>query len=290
MTYRLKFITGSQMPKLIVAGCSFSAPSRTAPGTSWAEYMAKDLGWELSHLARQGISNGGVRLMIEECLRQRPDFAVITPTFWDRFEIPADSVPYDWDKNAQDRELEPYPAWDPRLQQHLQTRRDTHGYDRTLGVNNVNYGTAPSRMIFETIFSLAENFPHAYRKGSVRREVQTAVKHYIDCLYDSNWKKQQDEWIIMEGIMQMYLAGLKFLVVPCLLWPWDPERPRMWREIFPAMIPDHYIMFDSDESPLGISGSYPCDGADPGYHMSAQGQRVIADNYLRRMRRDHGLG
>ena len=80
----------------MVAGCSFSAPSKTLPGTSWSEVMARRLGWELINVARQGCSNGGIRVQIEEIRRQRPDFAVVSGTFWDRMEIPARSAPYDW--------------------------------------------------------------------------------------------------------------------------------------------------------------------------------------------------
>jgi hypothetical protein len=78
--------------KLMVAGCSFSAVSKTLPGTSWSEVLAQQLGWDLVNLARQGCSNGGIRIQIDEIRRQRPDFAIITPTFWDRMEIPANSV------------------------------------------------------------------------------------------------------------------------------------------------------------------------------------------------------
>ena len=269
------------MPKLIVAGCSFSAASQSAPGTSWAELMAQDLGWELVHLARQGVSNGGVRIMIDEILRQRPDFAVITPTFWDRMEIPAEAAPYDWSL--------PDPGWDPPLQRHLQNRDLGNGYDRTAGMLNVNYGDRPSRMISETIFSLAENFPHPYRSGAITKTAQTAIRHWIDGIYDSNWKKQQDEWIIREGVFQMLHAGIKFLLVPCLLWPWDPGNTGLWRDSFPCAIPDRFLMLDESQSPLGIAGQFPFSGEDPGYHMSADGQRRIADNYLQRMHRDHGI-
>lgn len=281
----------------MVAGCSYSAASRTAPGTSWAEYMAQDLGWELIHLARQGVSNGGIRIMIDEILRQQPDFAVVTPTFWDRMEIPATASPYDWSL--------PDPGWDPPLQRHLQKlhrtgndravgipsagRQPAVGYDRALGMYNVNYGDRPSTLISETIFSLAENYPHAYRSADISRGTQTAIRYYVDAIYDSAWKKQLDEWIITDGVFRMYHAGRKFLLVPCLLWPWDPNNNRLWRESIPDVIPNHFVMLDERESPLGIGGQFPFEGEDPGYHMSAAGQRHIADCYLARMRRDHGF-
>lgn len=259
--------------RLMVAGCSFSAVSNTLPGTAWSELLAQKLGdWELTNLARQGCSNGGIRIQIDEIIRQRPDFAVIGPTFWDRMEIPARSVPYDWSQA-------PSAGENPPLEQHLQNRTLGNGYRREDGIRNVNYGTEPSNMICETIFSLAENFPHPYRAGRITKQAQTGIRHWIDSIYDNAWKKQCDEWIIREGIMMMYLQGLRFLVLPSLLWPHDAQQPDIWRQAFPAMIPDHYIMLDWSKSPQSVCGNNRFVGEDPGYHSNAQGQQIIADNF-----------
>ena len=61
------------MKKLIVCGDSYAAPSRSLPGTAHAEVLAKKLGWDVEILARQGCSNGGIRIQIDEVLRQRKD-------------------------------------------------------------------------------------------------------------------------------------------------------------------------------------------------------------------------
>lgn len=262
--------------KLMVAGCSFSAPSKTLPGTSWSEVLADKLGWDLENLARQGCSNGGIRIQIDEIRRQRPDFAIITPTFWDRIEIPANSAPYDWSQPMSSGE-------NPPLERHLQNRNLGVGYRREDGIRNVNYGTEPSNMICETIFTLAENFDHPYRMARISKDAQRGVRAWIDSIYDNEWKKQMDEWIITEGILQMYLDGLKFLVVPVLLWPFDPNNQQQWRRAFPTLIPDQYIMTDSLESPLSVCGAHPFTGEDPGYHSAPAGQAAIAENYYRRV-------
>ena len=202
---------------LMVAGCSFSAPSKTLPGTSWSEVLADKLGWKLTNLARQGCSNGGVRIQIDEILRQRPTFAVITPTFWDRMEIPANAAPFDWEKSmTQDNNMPQ--GWAPKIQDHLQDRTIKNGYRREHGINNVNYGNNNYNMICETIFTLAENFDHPYRMARITRQAQNGIRHWIDSIYDTEWKKQCDEWIIRDGVMQMYYAGIKFLFLPNLLW------------------------------------------------------------------------
>jgi hypothetical protein len=264
------------MKKLMVAGCSFSAPSRILPGTSWSEVMAQRLGWNLVNLARQGCSNGGIRIQIEEIRRQKPDFAVVSATFWDRMEIPARAAPYDWSQSDS--------GWDPKLQQHLQDRTLKNGYKRADGINNVNYGNNNYNMICETIFSLAENYDHPYRSGKIDKHSQQGVRAFIDTIYDNEWKKQQDEWIIREGVMQMYLDGINFLFLPNLLWPFDQYNQTQWRDAFPSLIPDHYLQLDPMRTPQVACGLHPCDPKkDPGYHGNNASQELIADWHLEYM-------
>ena len=42
------------MKKLVVCGDSFSAVSKTLPGTHYSEVLANELGWELLNYARRG--------------------------------------------------------------------------------------------------------------------------------------------------------------------------------------------------------------------------------------------
>jgi hypothetical protein len=268
--------------KLMVAGCSFSAPTKDRDGTSWSELLAKRLGWELVNLARQGCSNGGIRLQMDEIRRQKPDFAIITPTFWDRMEIPADSAPYDWTQA-------PSRGENPPLEKHLQDRTRGNGYRKEDGIKNVNYGNVPSNMICETIFTLAENFDHPYRMARISKDAQRGIRAWIDSIYDNAWKKQQDEWIITEGVFEMFHDGIPFLLQPVLLWPFDANNQTLWRDSFHQVIPDHYIMQDSFESVLAVCGNNSFTGEDPGYHSSPAGQQIIADNWYRRITKDHGL-
>jgi hypothetical protein len=267
--------------KLMVAGCSFSATAKHPDGTSWSEQLADRLGWDLVNLARQGCSNGGIRIQIEEIRRQRPDFAIITPTFWDRMEMPATAAPYDWTQKSG--------GWAPPLEKHLQNRERKNGYQREDGINNVNYGNNNYNMICETIFTLAENYPHPYRSGLISREAQSAVRQYIDAIYDNHWKKQQDEWIITEGILQMYHDQIPFLLQPVLLWPFDLANQDLWKQLLPQVIPAHCVMSDSTESVLAVCGNNPFSGEDPGYHSSAVGQQLIANNWHRRITEDYGI-
>jgi hypothetical protein len=87
----------------------------------------------------------------------------------------------------------------------------------------------------------------------------------------------------------MYLEGINFLVIPGLLWPYDPGISNQWRRTFPEMIPYHYVVMEENESPLSICNRNPFKGQDPGYHGNALSQILIADNWYRRMIRDHGI-
>jgi hypothetical protein len=258
--------------KLMVAGCSFSAVSRELPGTAWSELLAKKLGWELVNLARQGCSNGGIRIQIDEIRRQRPDFAVVSATFWDRMEIPAGAAPYDWNIKRG--------HWAPPLQTHLQDRTIKNGYDRKDGINNVNYGNNNYNMICETIFSLAENYEHPYRSNKIDKNTQKGIRAWIDSIYDSEWKKQQDEWIISQGLVQMYCDDIKFLFLPNLLWPFDPDNHRACRADIPKIVPDEYLQLDYNRVPSAACHAHPCDSKnDPGYHGDLTSQELIAEWY-----------
>jgi hypothetical protein len=256
--------------KLIVCGDSFSAPAQKLPGTAWGEVLAHKLGWEVQILARQGCSNGGIRVQIDEVLRQRPTFAIIVPTYHDRIEIPAAAAPYTASANENK-------GWDSDLQKHLQKNHGI-GYDPSAGINNINYGTNPYRMICETIFSLAENIPHQYRSGLIDKDTQSAVKQYINFLYDSQWKLQQDQWIIRDGIMQLHYAEIPFLLASDSIW-----HARNIRSQFPKVIPDHCLALDSSLMPAVVGNTdkwkLPSVKDDPGYHTTVEGQQHIADMY-----------
>jgi hypothetical protein len=224
--------------KLIVCGCSFSAASELLPGTSYPEILADKLDWDLEQLARPGCSNGGIRLQIDEVIRRRPDFAIIAPTFHDRMEIPAP------------------------------------GYDPAEGIGNINYGNRAYRMICEPILSLAENRTNTNRSRSLNKDTQDAVRQYIKYLHDSNWKLQTDTWIMRDGIVQAYLAGIKFIVLPDNLWTADTIR-----NLIPSIVPDRYLITDNEKLPQHARWLYPFKDVDPGYHGSPESQQFLADIY-----------
>jgi hypothetical protein len=69
------------------------------------------------------------------------------------------------------------------------------------------------------------------------------------------------------------------LVLPNLLWPFNPSNQSQWRDAFPAIVPDHCINLAPEKSPQSICGNNPFSGEDPGYHSSPVGQEIIAENF-----------
>jgi len=274
------------MKKLIVCGCSFSAVSthEQHKNTSWSELLADKLGWELQNIARQGCSNGGIRIQIDEVIRQRPDFAIITPTSYDRIEIPnflkekrkiSDFNPF---QRIVDLILRPT--------EFGEEQDDKKSYYQPAGLDNINYGDNHSRMIVETMHSLAGNWAHPYRRNqSVPEDVQKALHMYINHLYEARWKRQQDEWIIRDGLVQLKAHNIPFLVNPGFsVW----ESVNDIKTVLGNVLDEKYLLDDDSINPFNVFLTDPPDGAtsdnpygpnDPGYHTSYEGQQLMANGF-----------
>ncbi len=245
----------------MICGCSYSAPSSWLQGTSWGEKLASKLNWELVNLARQGCGNGGIRIQVDEVIKQRPDFAIITPTFWDRIEIPVNGATT--------------VAEGIDLQSHLQNNRIMNGYDPAIGIDNLNYGENNYRMISETIFSLASNNAHFYRKSKIPKDTQLAIKYFLNYIYDSNWKQQTDKWLMIEAAMELVYENIPFLFVPQILWFNSEHIDRYARMIGMK----YFLVEDSMSQPAVTTLNQPT-GEDPGYHGSELSQEIIANNFF----------
>ena len=259
--------------KLMVCGCSFSALSikEEHKGTHFSEIIARRLGWDLINNAYQGCSNGGIRLQVEEVVRQKPDFAIIIPTFFDRTEIPITGLRPDF-KNLSWLEFDRF-------------MKTYTGYDENKGIDNINYAncTDPA-LICENYVSLVNDWVHPYRRSEpLSPEVVTAVKQFVTYLYDANWKKQQDRWIIEQGMLELKHNNIPFIMIPTLsLWKYFDKKPRM--------LDEKYYTTDETYCPLKVSGLPEFDVSanewknDPGYHTNHAGQEHIADKYIELMK------
>jgi hypothetical protein len=129
-------------------------------------------------------------------------------------------------------------------------------------------------MICETIFSLVEGYEHPYRSGKIDKNTQAAIKQYVNFMYDSNWKLQQDQWIIRDGIMQLFYSGIPFVLIACNIWVSNTVRSQI-----PMVVSDKYLTTDFKHTTAYATNEYPFTGNDPGYHGSPKSQEYLADTY-----------
>lgn len=269
----------------MVCGCSFSAVSHKEEiKESWSELLANKLGWELKNIARQGCSNGGIRIQIDEVIRQKPDFAIITPTSYDRIEIP--------NFTKEKLKITDFSYYNKIIEAILQpsvykdSTDDKKSYNKNAGLDNINYGKNHSRMIVETLHSLSGNWSHPYRPNqAVPEEVQEALQLYITTLYDGMWKKQMDEWIIRDGLVQLQANNIPFLVNPGFsMWDGIDEMKNSLHNV----IPEKYMLDNEEVNPFKVFCNHPPEGAtkenpygpnDPGYHTNPYGQQLMADAF-----------
>lgn len=257
------------MKKLVVCGDSFSAVSKKLPGTHYSEILAKKIGWLLLNYARRGCSNGGLRLQIQEAIDQRADFVIIVPTGWDRIEIPVRDNFYKKTENT-------IGSWKNLLQNFLLDKKNSC-FDISRGISNINYNASEdNQMIFETIFSLAENYEHEYRKDKLSDEKVTALRYFINHIYDSSWKQQIDKWVISSGITKLYEHSIPFSIERGMLWK---DREDILKDV-PIFVPSYYVRQDNELIGTGTF-LHPLKDTDndPGYHSEPEGQIWIAELY-----------
>ena len=267
------------MKSIVVCGDSFSALSKVLPGTHFSEILSKRLGWRLHNFARRGCSNGGIRLQINEAIRLRADFVIVVPTGWDRMEIPVRDNFYDRPRNIVKK-------FGNFLQDFLQdTTRSS--YDPDKGVDNINYDPDKTdHMIFETIFSLAENYPHEYRKDKLSTDKAEAMKQFVNHVYDSSWKQQMDKWILSEGICHLHGNSIPFSIERGMLWK---DRKDLMNSL-PNFINKEHIRPDNELVGTGTY-LYPLKDTDqdPGYHSEPGGQIWIAGLYEKLIKNTYKL-
>jgi len=267
------------MNKLAICGDSFNAVSKILPDTHYSELLSKRLGWQLLNFARRGCSNGGIRLQIQEAINQQANFVIIVPTGWDRMEVPVRDNFYQHPDG-------PTKTFGKLLQEFLLDRKSSC-FDVTKGISNINYDASEeNQMIFETIFSLAENYDHEYRKDKLSNEKVTAIKHFINHIYDSAWKHQTDKWVISSGVSKLYENSIPFSIERGMLWE---DRKDILKDV-PTFIPSHYIRQDNELIGTGTD-LYPLkdEDEDPGYHSQPAGQEWIANLYEQLMKNIYKL-
>ena len=125
-----------------------------------------------------------------------------------------------------------------------------------------------SHLVSATLSSILEN--NGDRAKSLSEKTKKAIVSYVECLHDPNWKRQLDNYIIKDGLWTLHDLGINFyynsyyeiseeLDMP----PWFVERYFLPKSLRFLNLCRLYKLQEKD---------------DPGYHISLQGQQIIANN------------
>jgi hypothetical protein len=199
------------MPVLGVCGDSFMAPTNNSihyseelsdsDGKHHSELIAKHFNYELYPLSRGGCSNAGIRLQIEVMIEKKVDFVLIGTTTQDRIEFRLTEEYFDPKQLIFNVRYEHAPA---------QSRHD------------INFGR--NQFACENFSSLLEGYHYTEPKY---KEKMQAVKDYFTHLYDPEFKKLQDSWIIANAVQELEYHKIPYLII---LWPWMRDHSKFLQQ------------------------------------------------------------
>lgn len=197
------------MPILGVCGDSFMAasincnhtPCIDSEGKHFTEILAKKLNYDYFTLARGACSNTAIRLQISEMIKRKVDLVIIGTTSPNRLEIPNIGKKFKPELGVYnlDYRLKYYPdksALNQNFQHNLITETLT----------NIFVDTRP---FFKKIFNIpVKNFMPPFVE-----EQLNALEYYIDYLYDENYKRAIDGFIIQSAVKALEDSKIPFVII-----------------------------------------------------------------------------
>jgi hypothetical protein len=191
---------------------------------------------KLHNLARPGISNGAIRIQIDESIQIKADLVIIGATSSDRIILPRN----------------------PDV-------KSTH----KLRLRDFNYDATPdSVMLSETLVNII-NGPIHNRMRGLTKNAKEATAQYATYLHDVNWQRQLDRYVLQEGLWTLHDLGIKFYYNPWFNIDGELGMPEWFtnKYFLPRKLGFQEIYHD-----------YKLTGTDdPGYHISPEGQHILAD-------------
>ena len=254
----------TELKKFAVCGDSFAAAVTEEPvagkiykensglsGTHFSELLCDSIGYQPVHLARGGMSNGGIRLQVETAINQQVDFIYAITTGTDRVEFRAagaDQRPFNWRRASTEI---------------------THSYHGDISCLNPAVG---SNIIHsETLSSLVRR---TYEQPDSPSDAQVhAWEQYVTHLYEPELKHRQDSWIFSSLITLLRRSDIPFLLI-------DVSDFRKY--------PDIRVDYDNrvldGAAHQHINPRYYQDESMSRYHTSVKAQEILAwhtEKYLK---------
>lgn len=229
------------MKKLAVCGCSFMTSSYHAyqliKGASWPDYSEVEYltdcevkreifdHWRYEHklhfidlyiqsknlsyinLAYGGASNFLIRLQIEEAIKFKPNYMIISATSSDRIDIPLREFQYN---------------------------KLTRNYDNNQSEKHITGGDNGilASEVDEKNLIVWPGMPECQTMSSDKK---TAIKHYLNYLDDYKLNEIKNYYIIKSGLMMLETLNIPYIFLPGPLkhldwegfscWPTDKTQP-----------------------------------------------------------------
>jgi hypothetical protein len=194
------------MKKLVVCGDSYMASishninySDNGSGKHFTELLADKLGWEVITFARGGCSNQTIRLQIDEAIKLNPNYVIVSSTSPDRYEFPINDMTRDnyYDKNSDNYYID---------DDGLYNIHYTDFPDKS--AEHQKFNKIKANMFSDTLNNIFNN-TSSCQQFLNKNEIKILEK-WFDRFYESNWKKQQDGWILADGIRRLQDNNINF--------------------------------------------------------------------------------
>lgn len=193
------------MKKLVVCGDSYMAAISpnindldNGSGKHFTELLADKLGWQVVTFARGACSNQTIRLQIDEAIKLNPDYVIISSTSPDRYELPINDM-----TTGEYYEKDSF-----------------NFYREDAGLYNIHYKSFPDKSAEHTQFNeveatmFSETLNNIFNNTAHNRHLNKSdvkiLEKWFDRFYDSRWKKQQDGWILADGIRRLVDNNINF--------------------------------------------------------------------------------
>jgi hypothetical protein len=236
------------MKTLYVCGDSFLTPSANYPETHFTEIISKRIGYELKVLAHGGMSNNGICLQIESAIKNNASFVIVSPTYYDRMEIPI---------------------------KHKSTYYDASDLFYSCGTY-CNYDNSSDKaLISDSIISLVTAEMPLFKSIKNIDEKLQAVREYFNDLYDPVWKEQQDNWSLYAALHKLHESNIPYLMILDRLsvakkFNWLTEKTNTL-PLYEIVSLVHSCIAQSKKMNVNV---------DPGYHTLPEDQVIIAEKLL----------
>jgi hypothetical protein len=196
------------MKKLVICGDSYMASISeninnpdNGSNKHFTELLAKKIGWEVTNFARGGCSNQTIRLQIDEAIKLNPDYVILASTSYDRYDFPINDMTTDeyYGKNSYS------------------------SYKEYNGLYNIEYKDFPDKSAENPKFNeiepnmFSETLNNIFNDTSPKKHLNEneikILEKWFDRFYDSAWKRQQDGWILADGVRRLQDNNINFTFI-----------------------------------------------------------------------------